>query len=123
MIAKLFMLLCFISPYLRKLIWRHWYQFLAGFYQRKDWSFMNYGYAPIDPQIEKLSLGDTDEANRYCIQLYHHVANVINLKDLKVLEVSSGRGGGSYYIKRYLQPKTMVGVDFSEKAVEFCNKT
>lgn len=123
MITKLFMALCRISPYLGRLIRRQWYQFLAGYYQREDWSFMNYGYAPLDPQTEKLNLGDDDEPNRYCVQLYHHVANVVNLRDLNVLEVSSGRGGGSHYIKRYLEPKTMVGVDFSEKAVAFCNKS
>ena len=121
--AKLFMALCQISPYLKRLLWRQWYQFLAGYYQKKDWSFMNYGYAPLDHQARKLNLGDANEPNRYSIQLYHHVANVVNLKDLNVLEVSSGRGGGSYYIKRYLEPKTMVGVDFSAKAVAFCNKS
>ena len=123
MLAKLFTALCQISPYLKRLLWRQWYQFLAGYYQKKDWSFMNYGYAPLDHQTEKLSLDGANEPNHYCIQLYHHVANVVNLKDLDVLEVSSGRGGGSYYIKRYLEPKTMVGVDFSEKAVAFCNKS
>jgi len=122
MMAKLFTILCFISPYLKRLLWRQWYQFLAGYYKKKDWSFMNYGYVPLDHQTEKLKLIDADEPNRYCIQLYHQVANVVDLKDLKVLEVSSGRGGGSYYIKRYLEPKTIVGVDFSAKAVAFCNK-
>ena len=122
MLAKLFTTLCKISPYLKRLLWRQWYQFLAGYYQKKDWSFMNYGYAPLDHQAEKLNLEDSDEPNRYCIQLYHHVASVVNLKDLNVLEVGSGRGGGSYYIKRHLEPKTIVGVDFSEKAVAFCNK-
>lgn len=123
MIAKLFMALCRISPYLGRSIWRRWYQFLAGYYQRKDWSFMNYGYAPLDHQTEKFNLEDDDEPNLYYVQLYHHVANVVNLRDLNVLEVSSGRGGGSHYIKRYLEPKTMVGVDFSEKAVAFCKKS
>ena len=83
---------------------------------------MNYGYAPLDPQAEKLALDDADEADRSCIQLYHHVASAVDLRDLNVLEVGSGRGGGSYYIKRYLKPRTMVGVDFSEKAVAFSNK-
>jgi len=122
MIVKLFAILNRIFPYLGRLIWRQWYQFLAGYYQGKDWSFMNYGYAPIDSQIEKLNLDDADEPNRFSIQLYHHVANFVNLRNLNVLEVGSGRGGGSHYIKRYLEPKTMVGVDFSEKAVEFCKK-
>lgn len=121
MLAKLFIALCRISPHLRRLAWKQWYQSLAGYYQRKDWSFMNYGYAPLDPHAEKLKLDDADEPNRYSIQLYHHVANAVNLKDLDVLEVGSGRGGGSYYIKCYLEPKTVVGVDYSEKAVAFCN--
>ena len=123
MIAKLFMAICRPSPYLRKLIWRHWYQFLARSYKRKEWSFVNYGYASLDPQAEKLQLHDADEPNRYCIQLYHHVANVVDLKDLKVLEVGSGRGGGAYYIKCALGPKTVVGVDFSRSAVALCNKS
>ena len=83
---------------------------------------MNYGYAPLDPQTEKLVLDDADESDRYCIQLYQHVASAVDLHGLTVLEVGSGRGGGSCYIKRYLKPKTMVGVDFSENAVAFSNK-
>ncbi len=123
MIARLFMAVCRLSPYLRRLIWRHWYQFLARFYKRKDWSFINYGYAPLDGQTEKVELDEPDEPNRYCIQLYHHVANVVDLWDLRVLEVGSGRGGGSYYIKTILKPKHMVGVDFSQRAVGLCYKS
>lgn len=103
-------------------MWRQWYEFLAGHFDRKDWSFMNYGYTLLNPHAEKLTLAETDEPNRYCIQLYQHVANAVSLNDRKVLEVGSGRGGGSYYIARYLGPKTVVGVDFSEKAVAFCNQ-
>ncbi|MFQ6070485.1 MAG: class I SAM-dependent methyltransferase [Candidatus Aminicenantales bacterium] len=82
---------------------------------------MNYGYASLDHQTEKLILRYEDEPNRYFIQLYHHVASTVNLKGLNVIEVGSGRGGGSYYIKRYLEPETMIGVDISEDAVAFCN--
>lgn len=122
MIANLFTMFCRISPKLKGIVWKQWYQFLARFYQRKDWNFMNYGYAPVDDQTEKLYLDKTDADNRFCIQLYHHVVYTINIRDLNVLEVGSGRGGGADYIKRYLKPKTMVGVDFSENAVAFCNQ-
>ena len=37
-----------------------------------------------------------------------------------MLEVGSGRGGGADYIKRYLGPARMIGVDFSDKAVNLC---
>ena len=59
---------------------------------------MNYGYAPLDPQTEKLVLDDADESDRYCIQLYQHVASAVDRLGLSVLEVGSGRGGGSGYI-------------------------
>lgn len=103
-------------------MWKQWYQLLAGFYQRKDWNFMNYGYAPLDDQAEPLHLHEADADNRYSIQLYHHVACAIDLRDLHVLEVGSGRGGGADYVKRYLQPERMVGVDFSRNAVRFCSR-
>ena len=87
---------------------------------------MNYGYASIsDPNhpTEAVVLDAADEDNRFCIQLYHHVAGSVDLKGLNVLDVGSGRGGGADYIKRYLKPKIVVGVDFSENAVAFCNHT
>lgn len=82
---------------------------------------MNYGYVPLEGR-ETVDLDEIDVDNRYCIQLYHHVASVINLKDLNVLEVGSGRGGGADYIKRYLHPKTVVGIDLSNNAVNFCKQ-
>lgn len=121
MLAKLYTDLCHAFPKFRKSTRKQMYQFLAGFYQKQDWTFMNYGYAP-DEKSEAPILDADDETNRYCIQLYHHVANAINLKGLKVLEVGSGRGGGANYIKRYLDPKQMVGVDFSDKAVNLCQE-
>jgi ubiquinone/menaquinone biosynthesis C-methylase UbiE len=38
------------------------------------------------------------------------------------LEVGSGRGGGASYISRYLQPRSMTGMDFSQEAVDLCNR-
>jgi ubiquinone/menaquinone biosynthesis C-methylase UbiE len=36
------------------------------------------------------------------------------------MEVSCGHGGGASYVARYLQPKTMLGVDRNPNAIEFC---
>ena len=69
-----------------------------------------------------LTLNDEDEKDRYSIQLYHHVVSQTDLTGLKVLEVGSGRGGGSSYISRYLNVKEMIGVDISPTAVDLCNK-
>lgn len=97
------------------------YQLLAMGYTKPDWKFMNYGFTPQNPSHTPTLL-TKDEINRYCIQLYHHVANAVELKGRDVLEVGSGRGGGADYIKRYLRPASMVGVDFSEKAIELCEQ-
>ena len=84
---------------------------------------MNYGYAPVDDQEKRLELSIADEPNRYFIQLYHHVVSAVDLKGLDILEIGSGRGGGACYMKRYLRPKRLIGVDYSKRAVEFCNES
>lgn len=119
MSARAFLFLCRFAP-IKKLLWRWWYQFLAGLHRTGDWSFMNYGYAaiPADP----IALDATDEANRYSVQLYHAVVNGVNLANMRVLEIGSGRGGGAAYIKHYHKPTQMIGVDFSAKAVALCNE-
>lgn len=119
MSARAFIFLCRFAP-IKKLLWRGWYQFLAGLHRTGDWSFMNYGYAaiPADP----IALDATDEANRYSVQLYHAVVNGVNLANMRVLEIGSGRGGGAAYIKHYHKPAQMIGVDFSAKAVALCNE-
>src|SRR5918995_166865 len=120
MLIKAFFALSGISPYLKKLLWRQWYQFLAGHHQAKDWSFMNFGYAPLHDHSDTVKLDEGDEINRYFIQLYHRVASAVGLTNVNVLEIGSGRGGGASYTKRYLKPKTLTGVDFSDKAIQFC---
>ena len=126
MAGNIYTLFSRISPKLRGIFYKQWYQFLSRFYQRKDWIFMNYGYAPLADQIadqkKKIDLDKADEDNRFFIQLYHHVAGAVDLSDLEVLEIGSGRGGGADYINRYLKPEKIVGLDLSENAVLFCNK-
>ena len=76
---------------------------------------MNYGYFSSELN---LNLNPEDEKDRYFIQLYHHVTSPLDLKGLKVLEVGSGRGGGSSYISNYLNPTEIYGIDISPTAVE-----
>ena len=119
---RIFNLVCDMSPSVKRLVWSVWYQYVSGLDKDANMTFMNYGYAEINPNAKNIKLKGADEKNRYCIQLYHHVANAINLDGLNVLEVGCGRGGGSSYVMRYLKPRSMGGVDFSNKAIEFCKK-
>ena len=101
---------------------RTWYQMLVVLDREREISFMNYGFADIDPSATKLTLSDGENDNRFCIQLYHHVAGAVDLSGKDVVEVGSGRGGGASYIARHLKPRSMLGLDLSDKAVDFCNQ-
>ncbi len=114
---------CKVSPSFRKWSRRMMYQLMARFIRHREWRFMNYGFIPPASDGDALTLDAGDEADRYCIQLYHYVAGAVELQDLEVLEVGSGRGGGSYFVKRHLGPAQMVGLDYSEHAVSLCRQT
>jgi ubiquinone/menaquinone biosynthesis C-methylase UbiE len=126
-LAAVYAWACDRFPGFRKLSRHVMYQLMARFVRRRDWTFMNYGFAPAqeldgDAANPTLALDPEDEPNRYCIQLYHHVAGGAELKGRRVLEVGSGRGGGAHFIKRYHAPAEMVGVDFSKQAVALCRR-
>lgn len=121
MLVRLALKLSALSPMFKRLLWRRWYQYLAT-YKLSDWRFMNYGYASLDPTEEPVVLNPDDEPNRYAIHLYHRVARAVALSGREVLEVGCGRGGGSSFVKRYHHPRQMTGVDFSAKAVRFCQE-
>ena len=121
MLVRLAMQLSQVSPRFKRLLWRRWYEYLAG-YKLADWRFMNYGYAPLDDGEQPLVLEPRDELNRYAIQLYHRVAGGARLQGREVLEVGCGRGGGSSFVRRYHRPQQLTGVDFSAKAVRFCRE-
>jgi len=102
---------------------RTWYESLVVLDREKQITFMNYGYAELDPVENSLPPDDDEEnVNRYAIQLYQHVTAPIDLNGKDVAEIGSGRGGGAAYISRNRKPKSMVGIDISKNAVDFCNK-
>jgi ubiquinone/menaquinone biosynthesis C-methylase UbiE len=83
--------------------------------------FMNYGYAAHNEKGHVIpDLHKDDEPHRYPIQLYHHVAKHVNWTEKDALEVSSGRGGGAHFVMRYFKPRSYKGLDFSSRAIKFC---
>jgi SAM-dependent methyltransferase len=83
--------------------------------------FLNYGYINFDPHHPQLELHPDHENVRYQIQMYHHIASAVEWTGRDGLEVGSGRGGGASFITRHFKPKSMTGVDLSDKAIAFCN--
>jgi SAM-dependent methyltransferase len=97
-----------------------WYDYMSQLDRDADMIFMNYGWASVDEIGPPLPLAAEDEQDRYSIQLYHQVANAVDLRGKEVLEVGCGRGGGASYVMRYLQPRSLAGVDLAPQAVKFC---
>ena len=108
----------------KRLLWRAWYQFLAARYPTGRWTFMNYGYRPPDGTAPQpaLALDVADEDNRSCIQLYDLVARGAPVAGRDLLEVGCGRGGGADYLARRLDPRRVVAVDLSPRAVALCRQ-
>jgi len=119
MIAELFFRLI-DYPAFRRIFWKPVYEMMAKI-KVDDWQFMNYGYTPF-PDEAPLILLPEDEVNRYSLQLYHYLADLLEVSGTEMLEVGSGRGGGANYIKKYLHPEKITGLDIASNAVRLANK-
>ena len=104
---------------LKKLIYRFWYWYLSAIDEKGDILFMNWGY---DNENEEIQLTAGDEPNRYSIQLYHRLAQKVDIKCKDILEIGCGRGGGLDYIARTFKPATALGIDLEQRATDFGNK-
>jgi ubiquinone/menaquinone biosynthesis C-methylase UbiE len=98
--------------------WEAWYWYISSLDKGGEVTFLNYGYADSN----KLELKKEDEDNRYSIQLYNHMADSISLEGLDIMEVGCGRGGGASYIARYLNSKSVKGIDLCKKSIDFCKE-
>ena len=106
-----------------KKLFRYWYPLMTKRLNHgDDVQFLNWGYEE-DPPLG-LPLDAADEPNRYSIQLYHQTATQdgVDLAGKKVLESSSGHGGGASYLTRSLKPASYTGLDFNAAGVEFSNE-
>ncbi len=106
--------------YMRAQLWfRLWYRIISLLDRKGMVEFMNYGFAHRERQLE---LHPDEEANRYSIQLYDHLAQDQNLQGKRVLEVGCGRGGGLAFLERKHGPFYGKGIDLDKMAVQFCNR-
>jgi SAM-dependent methyltransferase len=105
----------------KRLLWRTWYQFLAARYRDPGWTFMNYGYRPAEGAAP-LHLDGADEDDRSFIQLYDAVARGAPIAGRDVLEIGCGRGGGAAYVARAFEPRRVVAVDLSPRAIALCRR-
>jgi SAM-dependent methyltransferase len=76
----------------------------------QDFAFMNYGFAPLSAE-----LAESDEPEKYCLQLYRQLLGGADLRGKRVVEVSCGRGGGAAHVAATYQPASYLGIDISER--------
>lgn len=104
---------------LRALMFKVWYGYISLIDKDADVLFMNYGYHDSEEQIK---LDPEYEKNRYSIQLYHRLANAVDLKGKSIVEIGCGRGGGLAYITKRFSPSSALGIDLNKRAANFGNK-
>jgi len=112
---------CNFPTVMRRPMWRVWHNLLIRYDKNTNVNFMNYGYAGLNGDVAPV-LDENDEHNRYCIQLYDHVVEQVDLKNKRVAEIGSGRGGGADYIARYYKPLSYTAIDISQGVIGFCNR-
>lgn len=106
-------------PRARKWFWRRLYNQLSRRWRDQDWRFMNYGFLPAD---DTFALEPEDEGDRAFIGLYRQAVAGLPLAGARVLEIGSGRGGGSRYIARYHAPAAVLGLDYSPATVTLARR-
>jgi SAM-dependent methyltransferase len=103
----------------RNWLFRTWYWYVNKIDRKGEILFMNFGYAGTTLSI---TLEEKDENNRYSIQLYHHLASAVGLKNRDIAEIGCGRGGGLEYIVKQFSPASAAGIDLDRQAIAFCNR-
>ncbi len=101
-----------------RLVSRFFYRIQTRLFATDDVVFLNIGYEEDPPM--GLPLAESDETDRYYIQLYHRVAAQASIEGKQVLEVGCGHGGGASYLTRTLHPASYTGLDLNRDAMDFC---
>jgi ubiquinone/menaquinone biosynthesis C-methylase UbiE len=103
-----------------RLVSRAFYRIQTRMFATDDVVFLNIGYEEEPPMA--LPLSESDEADRYYIQLYHRTATQADLSGKRVLEVGCGHGGGASYLARTVRPASYTGLDMNPSAIAFCRR-
>jgi ubiquinone/menaquinone biosynthesis C-methylase UbiE len=103
-----------------RLVSKSFYRIQTRMFNTGDVVFLNIGYEEDPPMAAPLA--ESDEPNRFYIQLYHRTATQADLSGKRVLEVGCGHGGGASYLTRTLRPAAYTGLDLNRAAIAFCRK-
>lgn len=108
-----------LKLHLREYLFRLWYWYVNKVDRNAEILFMNYGYHSEDKPVE---IDEQNAHNRYSVQLYHHLASIVDLKDKDIVEIGCGRGGGLHYIAKRFLTASALGIDLNKQGIDFCNR-
>lgn len=100
-----------------------WYEYIAREFRRPGWLFMNFGYVDLDGRPPSVSLGDEGHPLASCARLYTRVAERLEPRGRRLLEVGCGRGGGAFTVMKRLKPAALTAIDLSANAIDLCRSS
>lgn len=103
-------------PFVRKTIWRSFYDAVHRSIKADDFVFMNLGYASEEDE----ALRPPIRVDYFSERLYERVIGAVPLAGKDVLEVGCGRGGGAAHVHAKFTPRSLVGVDLSPRGIKAC---
>lgn len=104
-----------LIPRMQKTVVKKAYQ-LVNRRTSEDIGYLNYGYATTEEPGDSAVPGNGYPAERYSMQLYGAVVDVVDLTGKDLLEVGCGRGGGSAFLARDRPARSVTGMDFASRA-------
>ena len=109
-IKKLAKWLLYDSNKPRRWIWTRFYEVMSWVYPDDSFYIMNSGYALLssDGLLNKFEPFEHENKEIFQYQLYYAVVRLLGkniIKDKKVVDLSCGRGGGTFFLYAHYKPK------------------
>eukprot|EP00347_Sterkiella_histriomuscorum_P004058 403361905 len=109
-----------------KLLVRYIFGSYTNFYDKKDHTLLNFGYADMEAEDGVFLKTYRDKFDALRIQLYNYIVmrfgGVDSLNGLSLLETGCGRGGGLRYLAKELNPQQAIGIDICKSQIDYCQK-
>lgn len=107
-------------PATRPWFWKQFYNRGAAQIADPNCTFMNWGYLNPDDASADDFEDSPDLLERVSAALYDRALEGIEISGRSVVEVGSGRGGGSAHLASSRGAASVTGVDPSDRLIEFC---
>ncbi|KQV17505.1 MULTISPECIES: class I SAM-dependent methyltransferase [unclassified Kitasatospora] len=102
-------------------LYRAKYEVMTALYPDDWFTFMNLGYCD-DPPVPDRPSGYGDPVWQFAARHYELTAGQIDLAGAEVLDVGSGRGGGTAFIARTHRPRSILGLDHTRAGTAFSRR-